>query len=64
MAGNIFNSQGIHVAVVVGTEIFDLTGRKLMTLFLHIIARALAPGDPGSLVAAASTGPSLNRSGW
>jgi hypothetical protein len=29
VAGNIFNSQGIHVAVVVGTEIFDLTGRKL-----------------------------------
>lgn len=32
MAGNIFNSQGIHVAVVVGTEIFDLTGRKLYDL--------------------------------
>jgi hypothetical protein len=32
VAGNIFNSQGIHVAVVVGTEIFDLTGRKLCDL--------------------------------
>ena len=32
MAGNIFNSQGIHVAVVVGTEIFDLAGRKLYDL--------------------------------
>jgi coproporphyrinogen III oxidase len=32
VAGNIFNSQGIHVAVVVGTEIFDLMGRKLYNL--------------------------------
>jgi hypothetical protein len=32
VAGNIFNSQGIHVAVVVDTEIFDLTGRKLYDL--------------------------------
>jgi hypothetical protein len=32
VAGNIFNSRGIHVAVVVGSEIFDLTGRKLYDL--------------------------------
>jgi coproporphyrinogen III oxidase len=32
VVGNIFNSQGIHVAVVVGTEIFDLMGRKLYNL--------------------------------
>ena len=32
MAGNNFNSQGIHVTVVVGTEIFDLMGRKLYNL--------------------------------
>lgn len=32
MTGNIFNSQGIHVAVVVGTEIFDLAGKKLYDL--------------------------------
>ncbi len=32
MAGNIFNSRGIHVAVVVGTEIFDLAGKKLYDL--------------------------------
>lgn len=32
MAGNIFNSQGLHVAVVVGSEIFDLTGKKLYDL--------------------------------
>ena len=32
MAGNILNSQGIHVAVVVGSEIYDLTGKKLYNL--------------------------------
>ena len=32
MAGNVFNSQGIHVAVVVGSEILDLTGKKLYDL--------------------------------
>jgi hypothetical protein len=32
VAGNIFNSQDLHVAVVVGTEIFDLTGKKLYNL--------------------------------
>ena len=32
MAGNIINSQGFHVAVVVGSEIFDLTGKKLYNL--------------------------------
>ena len=32
MAGSIFNSRGIHVAVVVGTEIFDLAGKKLYDL--------------------------------
>ena len=31
MVGDIFNSQGLHVAVV-GTEIFDLTGKKLYNL--------------------------------
>lgn len=32
MPGSIFNSQGVHVALVVGTEIFDLAGRKLYNL--------------------------------
>jgi hypothetical protein len=32
VADYIFIRQGIHVAVVVGTEIFDLTGRKLYDL--------------------------------
>jgi hypothetical protein len=32
VSGNIFNSNGVHVAVVVGAEIFDLTGRKLYDL--------------------------------
>jgi hypothetical protein len=31
VSGNIFNSNGVHVAVVVGAEI-DLTGRKLYDL--------------------------------
>jgi hypothetical protein len=30
--GNIFNSNGNHVAVVKGSEIFDLTGNKLYVL--------------------------------
>jgi hypothetical protein len=29
---NIFNSNGIHVAVVHGSAIFDLTGNKLYNL--------------------------------
>jgi hypothetical protein len=29
VSGNIFNSEGIPVAVVDGHEIFDLTGKKL-----------------------------------
>ena len=29
MHGNIFNSEGRHVAMVRGTEIFDLSGNKL-----------------------------------
>ena len=32
MSGKIFNSRGIHVAVVVGAEIYDLTGKKLYNL--------------------------------
>jgi hypothetical protein len=32
MNGNIFNSEGIHVAVVLGPNIFDLSGKKLYTL--------------------------------
>ena len=32
MNGNIFNSKGIHVAVVHGPDIFDLTGKKLYNL--------------------------------
>lgn len=32
MSGNIFNSRGIHVAVVVGAEIYDLSGKKLYDL--------------------------------
>lgn len=32
MAANVFNGQGIHVAVVVGTEIFDPVGKKLYDL--------------------------------
>jgi hypothetical protein len=30
--GNIFNSHGVHVAVLVGSDIFDLTGNKLFSL--------------------------------
>jgi hypothetical protein len=30
--GNIFNSKGVHVAVVAGTTIFSLNGRKLYDL--------------------------------
>jgi hypothetical protein len=29
---NILNSEGIHVAVVIGPDIFDLTGKKLYKL--------------------------------
>ncbi|THD71710.1 MAG: hypothetical protein E7813_05040 [Bradyrhizobium sp.] len=29
---NIFNTKGVHVAVVSGLEIFNLTGRKLYNL--------------------------------
>ena len=32
MDGNIFNSEGIHVGVVLGPNIFDLRGKKLYTL--------------------------------
>jgi hypothetical protein len=32
MSGNIFNSNGIHVAVVNGGGVFDLDGRKLYDL--------------------------------
>ena len=32
MKGNIFNSQGIHVGVIVGREIFDRNGAKLYDL--------------------------------
>jgi hypothetical protein len=32
MNGNIFNSKGIHVAVVTGAAIFDLKGAKLYDL--------------------------------
>jgi hypothetical protein len=28
-SSNIFNSEGIHVAVVNGTEVFSLSGQKL-----------------------------------
>jgi hypothetical protein len=32
MDGNIFNSQGLHVATVVGSSIFSLRGKKLYDL--------------------------------
>ena len=32
MDGNIFNSEGHHVAMVRGTVIFDLSGNKLYDL--------------------------------
>ncbi len=32
MNGKIFNSQGIHVGVVVGGEVFGLKGQKLYDL--------------------------------
>jgi hypothetical protein len=32
VTGNIFNSNGIHVAVVQGPDVFDLTGKKLYIL--------------------------------
>ena len=28
VSGSIFDSRGIHIAVVRGSEIFDLTGKK------------------------------------
>ena len=28
MDGKIFNSRGVHVAIVIGPAIFDLTGKK------------------------------------
>jgi hypothetical protein len=32
MDGNKFNSEGMHAAVVRGTSIFDLSGKKLYDL--------------------------------
>ena len=32
MDGNIFNSQGVRVAIVLGPAIFDLKGKKLYDL--------------------------------
>jgi len=32
VSGKILNSRGIQVAVVLGTEIYDLTGKKLYDL--------------------------------
>ena len=32
MRGNIFNSNGIHVAVVSGGDVFDLDGQKIYEL--------------------------------
>ncbi len=32
MSGNIFNSSGVHVAVVNGGGVFDLDGRKFYDL--------------------------------
>jgi hypothetical protein len=32
MDGNIFNSSGVHVAIVRGPAIFDLKGKKLYDL--------------------------------
>ncbi|HEY6618153.1 hypothetical protein [Bradyrhizobium sp.] len=32
MNGNILNSKGVHVAVVVGHEVFGLAGQKLYDL--------------------------------
>jgi hypothetical protein len=32
VSGNVIDSKGIHVAIVRGSEIFDLTGKKLYNL--------------------------------
>jgi hypothetical protein len=32
VSGNIFDSRGIHVGLVIGSEIFDLAGKKLYDL--------------------------------
>jgi hypothetical protein len=32
MDGNIFNSQGVRVAIILGPAIFDLKGKKLYDL--------------------------------
>jgi len=32
VSGNIFNSKGVHVASLVGPEIFNLSGKKLYDL--------------------------------
>ena len=32
MDGKIFNSRGVHIAIVIGPAIFDLTGKRLYDL--------------------------------
>ena len=32
MNSNILNSEGVHIAVVLGPDIFDLTGKKIYNL--------------------------------
>ena len=32
MDGKIFNSRGVHIAIVLGPSIFDLKGRKIYDL--------------------------------
>ena len=46
MDGNIFNTRGVHVAIVRGPAIFDLKGKKLYDLkaqglTLRMIAKSL-----------------------
>ena len=58
---NIFNSNGVHVAVVVGSEIFDLKGNKLYKLRGTNIYR-LSGELLGHLTHAGGSDKHLNRS--
>ena len=58
---NILNSKGIHVAVVHGPEIFDLTGKKLFTVKGANIYR-LSGELVGHLSTAAGSETRLDRS--
>ena len=61
MTGNIFNSNGIRVAVMQGPDVFDLTGKKLYILKGGNIYR-LSGELVGHLSDARGSGKRLDRS--